>query len=107
MTTIEEHAPAGAGAMRLEGKVAAVTGGGAGIGAAICRRFAAEGATVAALDIALPGAQQTVDAMGGGLAVAADVGDSAAVDPAVAQVGRGPGPPPIPLHNTRAGGVAH
>ena len=80
MTTIDTAAPAHTAARRLEGRIAVVTGGGAGIGAAICRRFAAEGAMVAVLDLALEGARETVAAMGGGLAVAADVSDSAAVE---------------------------
>jgi 2-hydroxycyclohexanecarboxyl-CoA dehydrogenase len=35
----------------LKGKVVIVTGGGAGIGAAICSRFGEEGSTVAVFDI--------------------------------------------------------
>jgi 3-oxoacyl-[acyl-carrier protein] reductase len=107
MTLIEEPAPAAAGAMRLQGRTAAVTGGGAGIGAAICRRLAAEGAAVAALDIALPSAQRTVDAIGGGLAVVADVSDSAAVDRAIAHVERDLGPLDILVNNAGAVGLDH
>ena len=54
--------------MNLQGKIAVVTGGGAGIGAAICRRLAAEGATVAALDLSPDAAQRTIESLGGGLA---------------------------------------
>ena len=72
--------------MGLEGKVAVVTGGGAGIGAATCERLAAEGANVAALDLSLPAAQQTIDGIGGGLAVEVDVSDSAGVDTAMGRV---------------------
>ena len=35
---------------RLTGKVALVSGAGAGIGAAICKRFSAEGAAIVALE---------------------------------------------------------
>jgi 2-hydroxycyclohexanecarboxyl-CoA dehydrogenase len=44
--------------MRLEGRVALVTGGASGIGAATCRRLAAEGARVAVTDLNLDGARE-------------------------------------------------
>ena len=37
--------------MRMEGKIALVSGGAGGIGSAICRLFASEGAKVAVADI--------------------------------------------------------
>ena len=51
--------------MRLEGRSALVTGGASGIGAATCRRLAAEGARVAVTDMNLDGAREIADEIGG------------------------------------------
>jgi 3-oxoacyl-[acyl-carrier protein] reductase len=93
--------------MRLDGRIMAVTGGGSGIGAAICRRLTEDGATVAALDIHLDAAQATIDALGSGLAVHVDVADSAAVDDALARVERELGPLDAMVNNAGAVGGAH
>jgi 3-oxoacyl-[acyl-carrier protein] reductase len=65
--------------MKLADRVALVTGGGSGIGRAICLLFAAEGARVVVNDIDSAAAEATVKAMGGGRALPADVADSAQV----------------------------
>ncbi len=66
--------------MRLAGKVAVVTGGASGFGAAICRRFAAEGARVVVVDRDAAGGEQTTTAIGdAALFVRADVTDEADV----------------------------
>src|SRR6202166_2391415 len=93
--------------MKLDGKVAIVTGGGAGIGEAICHRLAAEGGRGAALDIPLPAAQQTIKAIGDGLAAEVDVSRSAAVDAAFAGVERDLGPVDILVNNAGAVGLDH
>ena len=93
--------------MRLDGRLAVVTGGGAGIGEAICHRLADEGARVAALDMSLPAAQQTIKAIGDGLATEVDVSDSAAVDAAFADVERDLGPIDILVNNAGAVGLDH
>ena len=63
--------------MRLKDKVAVVTGAGQGMGRAIARRFAAEGATVVAMDLNLQAAQETV-AGGNGVAMQSWLGFQAA-----------------------------
>lgn len=63
---------------RLAGKVALVTGGGAGLGAAIARRFREQGAELVINDVA-PDAAKAVAEETGGYAVVADVSDSDAV----------------------------
>ena len=64
--------------MRLEGKVAVVTGGASGFGAAIARRFAQEGARVVLGDLNAE-AGEAVAAEVGGAFVRADVSDGAQV----------------------------
>jgi meso-butanediol dehydrogenase / (S,S)-butanediol dehydrogenase / diacetyl reductase len=69
--------------MRLEGKVAIVSGGGSGIGAATARRFAAEGASVVVTG-RRAGPIESVAAEIAGIAVPGDTSDPAQVEAAVA-----------------------
>ncbi len=71
--------------MDLRGRVALVTGGASGIGAAAVRRFAVAGAQVAVVDRDEVGAQRVADEVGG-LALGVDVTDLDAVTGAVAAV---------------------
>ncbi len=69
--------------MRIENKVAVVTGAGSGFGEGIATRFAEEGARVVAADIDADSAARTVDSIrgagGSALAVTADVSQGADV----------------------------
>jgi 3-oxoacyl-[acyl-carrier protein] reductase len=87
--------------MRLQGRVAAVTGGGGGIGRAICERLAAEGARVAALDL------DVAAAPGGALGLQVDVTDSAGFADALAKVEADLGPLDVLVNNAGAVGGAH
>jgi 3-oxoacyl-[acyl-carrier protein] reductase len=74
--------------MKLEGRVAWVTGGGSGLGRAISRRFAAEGARVAVNDLRPETAAETVAELPGDghLAVAGDVSDADRVREMAAEI---------------------
>ncbi len=82
--------------MRLKGKAALITGAGGGLGSAIARRYAQEGASVLCSDRDLAAAEKTVAAIAdaGGIAHAyrADVAEAdqceAHVDETVARYGR-------------------
>jgi 2-hydroxycyclohexanecarboxyl-CoA dehydrogenase len=88
---------------RLNGKVAVVTGGGAGIGKAICVRLAQEGAAVAVLDIQVDLARETVatatDAGGRAIAVQCDVTSCEQTAHALATVASELGAPDILVNN--------
>ena len=66
-------------------QIVAITGAGGAIGQAIAQAFAAEGATIAALDIDAVAAADAIDGIGGA-GIACDVTDPASVGTAFAQI---------------------
>lgn len=76
--------------MRLDGEIALVTGAAGGIGEAACRRFAAAGAQVIALDLERPGV--------GDHAIACDLSSDTSVELAAADARDAIGDPAIVVH---------
>lgn len=87
--------------MLVAGKIVAVTGGGSGIGAALCQQFAREGARgVAVLDLNAAQAQRVADPLGA-LALGCDVTSEPQLGAAIAAVEAHLGP--IDLFCSNAG----
>ncbi|MEZ5225687.1 MAG: SDR family NAD(P)-dependent oxidoreductase [Acidimicrobiales bacterium] len=88
---------------RFEGRTIVVTGGGGGIGSAVCAGFAAEGGSVAVFDRALEPATATAaaitDAGGRAIAVECDITDRATIDTAVERVAGELGPIDVLVNN--------
>lgn len=77
--------------MKLQGKVAIITGAAGGIGEAIARRFVAEGATVAIVDLKADAATATAAALtsqgpGKGIGIAMDVSSEEQVNAGIAEI---------------------
>ena len=96
--------------MKLEGKVALITGAGSGIGRAVAQLFAQEGARVVANDLHAPAAKETVESLGAradaARAIQADVADSGQVKAMFAEVEREMGSLDVLVNNAGIAGTS-
>jgi 3-oxoacyl-[acyl-carrier protein] reductase len=93
--------------MRLNDRVALVTGGGSGIGRAIAHRFAEEGARVVVNDVKKDAAERVAGELGKeALAIAADVADSGQVAAMFAEVARALGGLDVLVNNAGIGSTS-
>jgi 3-oxoacyl-[acyl-carrier protein] reductase len=94
--------------LKLAGKSAFVTGGGSGLGAAICRLFASEGARVGVADLDVAAAEKVAAdcsrSQDGSIAIACDVSKSSAVKEAFAIFDREVGSLDVLVNNA---GIIH
>jgi len=78
--------------VKLQNKIAVITGGGSGIGAGICHHFYLEGAKIAICDISIDKAERTISEINGKenffLAVATDVAKTEEVENAAFEIER-------------------
>ena len=93
---------------KLSGKTAAITGGAGGIGAAIARLFAEQGATLALLDLNGDGAAENASALNGAghYGGAVDVGEEASVASAFATAAEAVGEIDILVNTAAIAGAA-
>src|SRR5947209_17207101 len=83
---------------RLDGRVAVVTGGGQGIGEAVCRRLAAAGAKVGVFDMSEANARRVAGAIGG-VPMVGDLTKEADLDRVFGEVTAAAGPVDVLVNN--------
>ena len=90
--------------MNLEGQAVLVTGGGSGLGEAVARAAAAQGARVAVLDVNAAGAERVAGEIDG-LALRCDITDSASVHAALQAAEAAHGPARVLMNVAGIGGA--
>jgi NAD(P)-dependent dehydrogenase (short-subunit alcohol dehydrogenase family) len=90
--------------MDIQGQSALVTGGGSGLGEAVARELAAQGAKVAVLDVNAERAQKVASDIGG-VALVADVSDGAAMQQAIERAEQAHGVARVVMHMAGVGGA--